>query len=153
MVTHLFLFDNNLMDAKTRHQTTDNRTAARYPVALYVELEHGSGWTRDVSTVGACIETDRSYGCGDAIRFYLHQPDPQGGMIRMECNGVVVRTEQEGVVWRLGVKMEAVRFESVMTEGSSAVSPSFSADRFNTKTSANRINRFNFSIGKRGEMS
>lgn len=93
------------------HNFSEKRTAARYPVIFFVEFENGTGWTRNVSTTGVCIETNQSFVCGVAIRFVLNQPDREVGITRMQCNGVVVRAEQVEKRWRLGVLMEAVGFE------------------------------------------
>jgi len=89
---------------------SEKRAAVRYPVVLFVEFDNGEGWTRDVSTTGACIETDRQFDCGMPVRFVLNQPDPQDGMTRIECRGKVVRAEQTGESWRVAVFMEGVRF-------------------------------------------
>ena len=99
------------MEAKVSNPIDEKRAAVRYPVALRVEFEHGSGWTRDVSATGAYIETARAYGWGTPIRFVMSRSDKQGEASRIECRGRVVWTEPVGDVWRLGVAMDAVRFE------------------------------------------
>jgi hypothetical protein len=99
------------MEKQISHSFTEKRAAARYPVVWFVEFENGVGWTHDVSTKGACIETDQPFACGVSIRFFLNQPDPQGWGTRVQCSGLVVRVEQTGEGWRMGVLMEGVRFE------------------------------------------
>jgi len=99
------------MEIRYSHQLIEKRAASRYSVALLVEFEHGGGWTHDISITGACIETDQQLACGFAIRFFLHQPDPQGWGIRVQCRGLVVRAEQTLDGWRVGVMMEGIRFE------------------------------------------
>jgi len=89
----------------------EQRTATRYPVALFVEFENGTGLTLDISTSGALIETSRPFLSGAAIAFSVLQSNQHDCAARFYCNGVVVRVEQDGEVWRLGVYMEAVRFE------------------------------------------
>jgi hypothetical protein len=99
------------MEKSNRHDHFEKRAATRYPVVWFVEFENGVGWTRDVSTRGACIETDQPLACGVSIRFFMNQPDPQGWGTRVQCSGLVVRVEQTGEGWRMGVLMEGVRFE------------------------------------------
>jgi len=89
----------------------EKRTATRYPVCLCVEFENGSGWTLDVSRSGACIETRQPFLTGAAIAFSVQISNQHDGATRLYCQGVVVRVEQAGEVWRVGVFMEAVRFE------------------------------------------
>lgn len=91
----------------------EKRTATRYPVALFVEFENGSGWTLDLSTTGALIETGQSFLYGAVIAFSVLQSNHNDAATRLYCQGVVVRVEQDGEVWRVGVVMEAVRFEGV----------------------------------------
>ena len=99
------------MEAKVSTPIDEKRAAVRYPVALRVDFEHGSGWTRDVSATGVCIDTDRAYGWGTPIRFVMNRSDKQGEVSRIACQGKVVWGEPVGGVWRLGVAMDAVRFE------------------------------------------
>ena len=88
----------------------EKRTATRYPVCLFVEFESGSGWTLDVSTTGALIETHQPFLYGAAIAFTVQISNQHDGATRLYCQGVVVRVEQQGEVWRVGVYMELVRF-------------------------------------------
>jgi hypothetical protein len=99
------------MEKKISHSFTEKRAATRYPVVWFVEFENGVGWTHDVSIKGACIETDQPFACGVSIRFFLNQPDPQGWGTKVQCDGLVVRVEQTGDGWRIGVFMEAMHFE------------------------------------------
>lgn len=89
----------------------EQRASTRYPVALFVELENGSGWTRDVSTTGACIETDQVFDRGVGIHFYLNLPDELGSLTKTQCSGVVVRLEPTAEGWRVGVLIEEIKFE------------------------------------------
>jgi len=89
---------------------SEKRTATRYPVALFVGFENGSGWTVDISTSGALIETRQPFLTGAAIVFSVLQSNQYDAAVRLYCQGVVVRVEQDGEVWRLGVVMEVVRF-------------------------------------------
>jgi hypothetical protein len=88
----------------------EKRTATRYPVALFVEFEKGTGWTRNISTSGALIETSQPFLSGAAITFSVLQSKQRDCATRLYCKGVVARVERDGEVWRLGVYMERVRF-------------------------------------------
>jgi len=60
-------------------------------VGLPVELEHGKGWTRDVSASGVYFETDAPPAVGTRIRFAMVLP--YGTAVRVECVGEIVRLE------------------------------------------------------------
>jgi PilZ domain-containing protein len=89
-------------------RAADRRQARRYRLALPVELEHGTGLTRDISASGVFFKTNSSFRLGETIRFslVLEYADPSGPL-RLHCQGEIVRVERyEGTV---GV---AVRFTS-----------------------------------------
>ncbi|MGR8980781.1 MAG: PilZ domain-containing protein [Gammaproteobacteria bacterium] len=90
---------------------SEKRSAVRYPVVFRVHFDNGEGWTRDISTTGACIETKRKFYCGAKVRFVLNYPGHQNETIRIACCGIVVRTEQQGESWRIAVFMGAIRFD------------------------------------------
>lgn len=78
----------------------ERRRATRYQVGLPVELQNGSGVTRDVSESGVFFETDRALTPGSPISFslILGHADPEGPF-RLECKGSIVRVEEsEGKV-------------------------------------------------------
>lgn len=89
----------------------ENRIANRYPMVLPVEFESGTGWTRDISTVGVCIETERPLQRGSAIQFSMRVPQTGDVEIRLQCDGIVLRTEPLGKRWRAGVAMTVVRLD------------------------------------------
>ena len=89
-------------------EVTDRRHARRYRTALPVELKHGTGLTRDISTSGVFFETDLSFLLGITFRFslVLEYADPDGP-VRLQCQGKIVRVEPRED--KIGV---AVRFTS-----------------------------------------
>lgn len=89
----------------------EKRAAYRYPIVIFVEFENGTGWTRDISTNGACIETEQPFLSGAAIQFSMLKLQIDDCATRLQCKGVVVRAEQNGHMWRVGVAMEAIRFD------------------------------------------
>lgn len=91
-------------------ELSDKRAAFRYPVVLFVEFENGTGWTRDISSTGACIETEQTFLCGDAVQFSMLKQQHEDSVNRLQCKGIVVRAEQYGENWRVAVAMEAISF-------------------------------------------
>jgi hypothetical protein len=89
----------------------EKRGATRYPLAFSVEFDDGSGRTIDVSSCGACIETGQFIASGVPICFTLQQSDYQDDSARLFCSGLVVRSEQHGMLWRVAVCMEDIRFD------------------------------------------
>jgi Tfp pilus assembly protein PilZ len=78
-----------------------------------VELEGGTGLTRDVSISGVFFETDRYLVLGEQVRLTLVlgrlSPDDP---VRLQCDGRVVRVERREMQLRLGVAVaiESYRF-------------------------------------------
>jgi hypothetical protein len=92
---------------------TEGRQARRYRLALPVELEHGTGRTRDISSSGMFFVTDQFFTLGQPIRFTLllehvnpsHSPRVQG-------QGTVVRVEPQNGHQGVAVAFTEYRFES-----------------------------------------
>lgn len=67
----------------------------RSQVGLPVELEKGSGQTRDLSASGVFFETDESFAPGSPITFSLILgQEAAGEPLRIECAGKIVRIER-----------------------------------------------------------
>lgn len=85
-------------------QLRERRQAPRLPIAIPVELEGGTGLTRDVSLSGVYFETDRCLVVGEQVRMTLVMgrlaPDYP---VRLQCDGRVVRVERREMQVRLGV--------------------------------------------------
>ena len=94
-------------------QFHERRRDTRLPIAIPVELEGGTGVTRDVSLSGVFFETDRCLVLGEQIRLTLVlgrlSPDYP---VRLQCDGRVVRVERREMQVRLGVAVaiESYRF-------------------------------------------
>jgi PilZ domain len=93
-------------------ESTDRRQARRYRVAIPVELEHGTGLTRDISASGVFFETDLSCRLGTTLSFsvVLEHADP-GGPWRLHCQGEVVRVEQRDGKVGVAVCFTSYRFD------------------------------------------
>ena len=98
---------------------TERRQARRYRAALPVELEAGTGLTRDVSAAGAFFETGLSFSVGETISFslVLEHADP-GGPLRLQCQGEVVRVEPSAS--QVGVAVRFMAYSFVPHRGSAA---------------------------------
>ena len=84
----------------------ERRQAPRYRVALPVELEGGSGQTRDASASGVFFETDQSFSPGAPISLAL----VFGGGLRVQCEGQVVRVEPVGARVGVAIALMSYRF-------------------------------------------
>ncbi len=93
----------------------ERRRAARFPIAIPVELEGGTGVTRDVSLSGVFFETNQFFALGEPIRLtlVLERASP-GQPVRLQCDGRVVRVERRQAELRLGiaVAIESYRFRT-----------------------------------------
>ena len=81
-------------------------------MTLPVELERGSGITRNISTSGVFFETDKVFSAGDPIRLTLVlEPTFPGTPICLHCQGQIVRAEQHEQKVGVGVAFSSYRFE------------------------------------------
>jgi hypothetical protein len=96
---------------------TEERQAQRYRLALTVELEHGTGRTRDISSSGMFFVTDQFFTLGQSIRFTLlvEHVDP-GHSSRMQCQGTVVRVEPQNGHLGVAVAFTEYQFESPVSK-------------------------------------
>ncbi len=84
------------MNMQTVRDFAERRQAPRFFAALPVELEGGTGITRDISRFGVLFETNVSSSVGAPISFnlLLEHVDP-GGLLRLNCHGQIVRVERD----------------------------------------------------------
>jgi len=91
----------------------ERRQALRFPMTLPVELERGSGITRNISTSGVFFETDQVFSAGALIRLILvlEEPTYPGTPIRLHCQGQIVRAEAHEEKVGVAVAFTSYRFE------------------------------------------
>ena len=93
----------------------ERRRAIRFPIVIPVELEGGTGVTRDVSLSGVFFETDQFHVLGEPIRLtlVLQRVSPDHP-VRLQCEGRVVRVERRQLQLGVGVAVaiESYRFKS-----------------------------------------
>ena len=82
-------------------------------MTLPVELERGSGITRNISTSGVFFETDQMFSAGALIRvnLVLEEPTYPGTPIRLHCQGQIARAEAHEEKVGVGVSFTSYRFE------------------------------------------
>jgi len=82
-------------------------------MTLPVELERGSGITRNISTSGVFFETDQVFSAGALIRLILvlEEPTYPGTPIRLHCQGQIVRAEAHEEKVGVAVAFTSYRFE------------------------------------------
>jgi hypothetical protein len=104
--------------------TPDRRKAPRFQVALRVELQEGTGITRDLSACGVFFETDCVFALGDVIQFaiILEHIDPCRPL-RLQCRGRVVRVEQRGDTMGVAAVITAYQFDTRAHSGMGALCP------------------------------
>ena len=90
----------------------ERRQALRFSVKLPVDLERGTGITRNISTSGVFFETDQAFSTGDPIRLTLVvEPTLPGIPTRLHCRGNVVRAERHEEKPGVGVAFTSYWFE------------------------------------------
>lgn len=72
----------------------ENRLAGRYPTFCTVELDTGTGVTRNLSTTGVCFTTDKIIEPNLMLRFFISMQKKGRNMIRLRCEGRVVRAHK-----------------------------------------------------------
>ena len=90
---------------------SERRRAARFRIAIPVELEEGAGITRDVSLSGVFFETDHSFAPGEQISLVmvLERVSP-GHPVRLQCEGRVVRVNRFDTRIGVAVAISAYKF-------------------------------------------
>ena len=100
------------MNTRTTTDGKDRRRAPRYPVALPVEWENGTGMTCNVSTIGVLFKADEAFVVDIMIRFPLIVEHLDGAASYLCCEGKMVRVEPHGEQWGIAVEITSFWFES-----------------------------------------
>jgi hypothetical protein len=90
----------------------ERRELERHAIRVPVQLDHGLGITRDLSTTGAYFYAPHEWVVGSTITFAVALGELARIGLSACCRGVVVRTErtEEGI--GIAVRIEGVVFES-----------------------------------------
>ncbi|MDP2969767.1 MAG: PilZ domain-containing protein [Deltaproteobacteria bacterium] len=96
----------------------ERRQALRFPITLPVDLERGTGITRNISTSGVLFETDQVFPTGALIQLtVLMEPTCPGTPACLHCQGQIVRAEQHEEKMGVAVAFTSYRFETLRSPG------------------------------------
>jgi hypothetical protein len=82
---------------------------------LPIELEQGTGLTRDFNAQGVFFETDQVLSARETINFFIPLEQSYGQPVRVHCRGEVVRVETGGEKLGVAVALHSYSFEEVQT--------------------------------------
>lgn len=92
----------------------EKRKETRFKGELPVELEQGTGLTRDFSASGVFFKTDHSLTVGEPINFVIPMDySAWDHPFRFRCQGEVVRLEPSGEKVGVAVTIQSYSFEEV----------------------------------------
>ena len=70
------------------------RSEERVQATRPVNLDHGTGITRDISASGVFFETNMDCATGSEIGFSIEIDGPAGRKMMLKCQGLIVRVER-----------------------------------------------------------
>lgn len=88
----------------------ENRSAGRYPTFCTVELDSGTGVTRNLSTTGVCFTTDKAIEPDQMVRCFIPMNRTGRNMTRLRCEGRVVRTDKSEEGWEVAVNFTTLEW-------------------------------------------
>ena len=94
-----------------------NAREERVPAALQVNLDQGTGITRNVSASGVFFETDVNYAPGSEISFLIELEGPGARKMMLKCQGRIVRVENRGGKVGVAAKIIESKLEPVKEVG------------------------------------
>ncbi|MEE7625060.1 PilZ domain-containing protein [Methylobacter sp. Wu8] len=81
----------------------EKRRAKRYLTSCIVELDSGTGVTRNLSTTGVYFTTDKAVEPGLMLRCFILMQKAGGNITRLRCEGRVVRAAKSADGWEVGL--------------------------------------------------
>lgn len=88
----------------------ENRLAGRYPTFCTIELDSGTGVTRNLSTTGVCFTTDNAIEPNLILRCFILMQKMGGNIIRVRCEGRVVRADKSGNGWEVAINFTTLEW-------------------------------------------
>jgi len=79
----------------------EKRSAGRYPTLCTVELDSGTGLTRNLSTTGVCFTTNTPIEPNLMLRCFILMQKMGRNMTRLRCEGKVVRADRSADGWEV----------------------------------------------------
>ena len=92
---------------EAREKRREERLTATRPV----QLDRGTGVTRNVSTSGVFFETNEDYAEGSEISFAIELDGPQGGKLMLRFRGEIVRVVRGSGKVGVAAKVVASKLE------------------------------------------
>lgn len=90
----------------------ERRKTVRYRISLPVEMENGSGRTRDIGQSGVFFETDQPAVLGRVIPFSIMLAHAcPGTPFRFRGEGPIVRIEERSSTTGVAAALSAIRLE------------------------------------------
>jgi hypothetical protein len=94
-------------EATGAHRRSDERITTSFPVTV----NGSAGKTRDISASGIFFEVDENTELGSKINFSV-QLDTPGGLLRLVCEGEVIRLEKRDGKLGVAAKILSQEMES-----------------------------------------
>jgi hypothetical protein len=85
------------------NSTKENRLTGRYPAFCTVELDSGTGVTRNLGTGGVCFTTDNHIEPDLMLRCFIPMQKKGRNLTRLRCEGRVVRANKLEQGWEVAV--------------------------------------------------
>jgi len=82
---------------------SENRLAGRYPTFCNVELDSGTGLTRNLSTLGVCFTTHSEIEPDSMLRCFILMQKKDKNTTRIRCEGRVVRANKSADGWEVAI--------------------------------------------------
>ncbi|WP_333877602.1 PilZ domain-containing protein [Methylobacter sp.] len=88
----------------------ENRSAGRYPTFCTVELDSGTGVTRNLSTTGVCFTTDNAIEPNLMLRCFILMQKMGRNITRLRCEGRVVRANKSADGWEVAISFTTLEW-------------------------------------------
>ena len=85
------------------NDSREKRLAGRFPTFCTVELDSGTGITRNLSTTGVCFMTDQVIEPNLMLRCFIPMQKPGRNLTRLRCEGRVVRADKATDGWEVAI--------------------------------------------------
>ena len=95
----------------SKRLAVEKRREERMSMRRPVQLDRGTGITRNISMSGVFFETDVGYASGSVIIFSIELDGPAEKKVMLGCRGMIVRVERRDGKACVAVKIVASKVE------------------------------------------
>jgi hypothetical protein len=88
----------------------EKRSAGRFPTFCTVDLDPGTGVTRNLSTTGVCFTTDKAIEPDLMLRCFIPMEKPGRNTLRLRCEGRVVRADRCPEGWDVAINFTTLEW-------------------------------------------